>query len=80
MKVLDSNTVENTYFNETQLKQEEAPKPPMPLFSIDLMLSEANAPMFSTSPTDVVTTIMLIFDNGLKALQEISQPEQKLLP
>ena len=36
--------------------------------------------MFSTSPQDVVTTLMLIFDNGLKALQEISQPEQKLLP
>jgi len=36
--------------------------------------------MFSTSPADIVTTIMLIFDNGLKALQEISQPEQKLLP
>ena len=36
--------------------------------------------MYSTSPSDVVTTLMLIFDNGLKALQEISQPEQKLLP
>lgn len=36
--------------------------------------------MYSTNPNDVVVTLMLIFDNGLKALQEISQPEQKLLP
>jgi dynein heavy chain len=39
------------------------------------MLGEDNQPMYSTSPQDVVVTLMLIFDNGLKALQEISQPE-----
>jgi hypothetical protein len=80
VKVIDSNTVENHFFTEEFLKNNEGVKPPIPLFSIDLMLSENNIPMFSTSPQDVVTTIMLIFDNGLKALQEISQPEQKLLP
>ena len=47
-------------------------KDPLPLFSIDLMLSEDNHPMYSTSPNDVVITLMMIFDNGLKALQEIS--------
>jgi hypothetical protein len=43
-------------------------KDPHPLFAIDLMLSEENLPMYSTSPNDVVITLMLIFDNGLKAL------------
>lgn len=43
-------------------------KAPIPLFSIDLMLSENNTPMFSTAPGDIVKTILMIFDNGLKAL------------
>jgi dynein heavy chain len=80
--VKDSWNVHNTFFPkvEDSKKQDEQPKNPIPLFSIDLMLSEENEPMYSTSPSDVVVTLMLIFDNGLKALQEISQPEQKLLP
>lgn len=80
VQVLDSNTVKNTFFSEEQLKEDTGLKPPIPLFSIDLMLNEASMPAYSTVPADIVTTIMLIFDNGLKALQEISQPEQKLLP
>jgi hypothetical protein len=75
VKVLDSNTVENTFYTEEQLSADEMLKPPIPLFSIDLMLSENNVPMFSTAPADIVKTILMIFDNGLKALQEISQPE-----
>ena len=80
VQVLDSNTVKNSFLSEDQLKDNESIKPPIPLFSIDLMLNEASMPTYSTVPADIVTTIMLIFDNGLKALQEISQPEQKLLP
>ena len=37
-------------------------------------------PQYSIEPMDVVVTIMTIFDNGLEALQEIMQLEQKLLP
>lgn len=78
--VKDSYTVENIFYTPQQLKENEQLKPPTPLFSIDFMLSAESHPCYSTSPSDVVTTIMMIFDNGLKALQEISQPEQKLLP
>jgi len=80
VKVVDSNTVENSFFTEEELKKNEVLKTPSPLFSIDLMLGEENTAIYSNSPNDIVVTIMLIFDNGLKALQEISQPEQKLLP
>ena len=68
VKVLDSNTVVNTFYTEEELKVNELLKSPIPLFSIDLMLSENNIPMYSTSPDDIVSTLMLIFDNGLKAL------------
>jgi hypothetical protein len=78
--VKDSNTVINTFHTVEDLAKNDQLKSPAPLFSIDLMLGEDNQPMYSTSPNDVVITLMLIFDNGLKALQEISQPEQKLLP
>jgi len=66
--VVDSNNVDNHFFSDEQLKLDESLKPPIPLFSIDLMLSENNVPMFSTAPGDIVKTIMMIFDNGLKAL------------
>jgi hypothetical protein len=73
--VKDSNTVVNTFHTAEDLAKNDQLKSPAPLFSIDLMLGEDNQPMYSTSPNDVVITLMLIFDNGLKALQEISQPE-----
>ena len=72
VKVVDSNTVQNTFFTVEEQQKNEVTKDPSPLFAIDLMLSEDNQPMFSTSPNDVVVTLMLIYDNGLKALQEIS--------
>mmetsp|Transcript_9535 Transcript_9535/g.9122 ORF Transcript_9535/g.9122 Transcript_9535/m.9122 type:complete len:139 (-) Transcript_9535:3123-3539(-) len=80
VKVIDSNTVENIFYTEDQLKKNDQLKPPIPLFSIDLQLGDNNQPQYSTSPAEVVSTIRMIFDNGLKSLQEISQPEQKLLP
>ena len=42
VKVIDSNTVENIFFTEEELKKNDQLKAPMPLFSIDLMLSEDN--------------------------------------
>lgn len=72
VKVVDSNTVNNHFYTEEELKKNESLKSPSPLFAIDLMLGEENKPIYSTSPNDIVVTMMLIFDNGLKALQEIS--------
>jgi dynein heavy chain len=66
--VIDSNHVDNTFYTEEELKKNDQLKAPIPLFSIDLQLSEDNQPMYSTSPSEVVSTIRLIFDNGLKSL------------
>lgn len=41
--------------------------------------SKISKPGFSTSPRDIIRVILLIFDNGIKSLQEITQIEQKLL-
>lgn len=80
VKVIDSNNVTNTFHTEEELASDDIIKDPIPLFSIDLILSEEDRPIFNVSPSDIVITLMLIFDNGLKNLQEINQPEQKLLP
>lgn len=77
--VKDSYTVVNV-FNQEFLDGREGGKPPVPLFNIDLMLYEEGAedgsriskPGFSTSPRDIIKVIMMIFDNGIKSLQEIS--------
>jgi hypothetical protein len=45
--VHDSNTVENVFYSEEQLKNDSL-KPPIPLFSIDLMLNEVSMPAYST--------------------------------
>ncbi len=72
VQVHDSNTVSNFFFSEDDARKLEGQKEPIPLFSIDLMLGEENQPVYSTSPPEVLSTIRLIFDNGLKSLQEIS--------
>lgn len=51
----------------------------MPLFSIELLL-QFNTPNYSTSPQEVVKAIENIFKQGLGALQEKEQLEQKLMP
>jgi hypothetical protein len=45
-----------------------------------LTLDEDNQPSYSDSPADVVDMILKNFDQGLQALQEVNQLEQKLLP
>lgn len=72
-----------------------APKPKMPLFHVDLTVGEeeiemevkkekrmvkVRKPKYSESAKEVVQSILTIFDNGIKSLQEITQVEQKLLP
>lgn len=79
-KVIDTANVENTYYTPEQVKELGAPMPKFPLFQIDLNLNDENEPQLSHQPDDVVLTILTIFDNGLRALQEINQLEQKLMP
>jgi hypothetical protein len=45
-----------------------AAKDKIPLFSIDLQLGEDGMPAYSTEPSDVVMTILTIFENGIKSL------------
>lgn len=52
----------------------------MPLFHVDLTVGEDRKPKYSTSAKEVVSSILTIFDSGIKSLQEITQVEQKLLP
>ena len=79
--VADSCTVHNTFYTEEQIKQMGAPKEKIPMYLIDLELDkETGRPRYSTSAKEVVGTILTIFQNGVKALQEINQVEQKLLP
>lgn len=81
VKVKDSNTVTNTFYTEEQIKEMGAPKEKIPLFHIDLMLDEETSrPKFSTSAREVVGSICMIFEQGIKSLQEIVQVEQKLMP
>lgn len=79
-KVIDSNTVEQAYYTNDQIKTMGAPKPKFPLFQIDLQLSEENRPEYSHDPEEVVDCILKAFDSGLQALQDIIQLEQKLMP
>lgn len=53
---------------------------PNPLFVLDLVLKPGQElPQYSTDPIDVVKTVMLIFEEGIKVLQEIPQLEPILL-
>jgi len=81
VKVVDTNNVTNTYFTADEIKAMGAPKPKFSLFHLEISLNkETNQPEFSHTPQEVVSSILKTFDNGLRALQEISQLEQKLLP
>lgn len=79
-EVINSNDVRNTYYTEEEIEKYGALKDKIPLFHIDLTLGEDGQPKYSTSAKEVVTSILTIFDNGIKSLQEINQVEQKLLP
>jgi len=70
--VIDSFNVVNTFYTEEQIKQLGAPKAKFPLFSIDLLIGEDRRPRYSSSAKEVVSSILTIFDNGLKSLQEIN--------
>jgi len=80
VEIVNSNTVINTFYTEEQIKAMGAAKDKISLFSIDLQLGEDGLPAYSTEPADVVMTILTIFQNGIRSLQEINQVEQKLLP
>lgn len=44
-----------------------------------MTIGDDGRPKYSTSAKEVVISILTIFDNGIKSLQEINQVEQKLL-
>lgn len=61
-------------------EQEEIFKDPSPLFVLDLVLKPGDPlPKYSTEPDEIVKTILHIFDDGIKTLQEIPQLEPILL-
>jgi dynein heavy chain len=68
VSVKDSYNVKNTFYTEEQIKEMGAAKDKIPLFSIDLQLGEDGQPAYSTEPSDVVMTILTIFENGIKSL------------
>ena len=72
--------VKNVYYSEQEIRTIGAKKKKFPLFQIDLVLNEDNEVVYSHEPDDVVLTILKTFENGLLALQEIPQLEQKLMP
>jgi dynein heavy chain, axonemal len=80
VKVYNSNKVENTYYSPEEIERMGAPRDKLPLFHIDLLVGADGLPTYSTSASEVVSTILAIFDAGIKSLQEINQVEQKLLP
>lgn len=72
-KVENSFVVHNTFYTEEQIKEMGAAKEKIPLFHIELMLDETTGrPKYSTSAKEVVSTILMIFQNGVKSLQEIT--------
>ena len=72
--------VKNQYYSEEEIKAIGAKKKKFPLFQIDLVLNDDNEVVYSHEPDDVVLTILKTYENGLIALQEIPQLEQKLMP
>ena len=73
--VKSSHDVKNTYWTNEEIKNMGAAKDKFPLFQIDLVLTEDNEVVYSHEPDDVVHTILKTYDNGLLALQEITQLE-----
>jgi hypothetical protein len=71
-EVQDSYVVKNTFYTEEQIKEMGAPKAKNPLFHIDLTVGDDKRPRYSTSAREVVSSILTIFDNGIKSLQEIN--------
>jgi dynein heavy chain len=86
VEIIDAFAVKNTFPRKDDLVEDEddplaVSNDPIPLFAVDLIHEGTNSmPHYNLKPIDIVITIMLIFDNGLKTLQEINQLEQKLLP
>lgn len=78
--IKSAHDVKNTYWSNEQIKALGAAKDKFPLFQIDIELTDNNEAVYSHQPDDIVTTILKTYDNGLLALQEITQLEQKLLP
>jgi len=64
--------VVNTFYTEEEIKQMGAPKDKIPLFHIDLLVGDDRRPKYSNAPADIVSSILTIFDNGIKSLQEIN--------
>jgi hypothetical protein len=65
---VSSNKVVNTYYTEEEIERMGAPKEKFPLFHIDLTVGEDGFPQYSTSASEVVSTILAIFDAGIKSL------------
>jgi len=78
--IINSNEVVNEYYSAEEIAAMGAPKVKMPLFDVDLTVGDDRKPKYSSSPKEVVSSILTIFDNGIKSLSEITQVEQKLLP
>ena len=78
--VIGTGKVKNQYYSDDEIKEIGAKKKKWPLFKIDLVLNEDNEVVYSHEPDDVVLIILKTFENGLLALQEIPQLEQKLMP
>jgi len=66
--------------SEDSIVLEDEDKDPNPLFLLDLVLKPGHEiPQYSTDPKEVVNTVMGIFEDGIKVLQEIPQLEPILL-
>jgi hypothetical protein len=67
--------------NQSEDNEEaEPPKDPFPLFVLELVLKPGQElPQYSTDPKEVVSTIIELFQQGIKTLQEIPQLEPILL-
>lgn len=71
---------ESDDISEESIVLESENKDPNPLFVLDLVLKPGQEiPQYSTDPQEVVNTVMGIFDEGIKVLQEIPQLEPILL-
>ena len=66
--IKNSFEVDNVFFTPEQIAEMGAPKEKIPLFKIDLMLGDDSRPKYSSSANEVVSTILTIFQNGVKSL------------
>jgi hypothetical protein len=67
---------------EEILREEEAKRFPKPLFVLDLVPGKNGGliPKYSTVPSEIVSRVRGVFEEGVKVLTEIPQLEQHLLP